>query len=75
VTPAVLDRPGSLFADRSVSEAGRRPVTLEERLSAALHEAHANGSAECPACHARMSYTHADAGCTAECASCGTRLS
>jgi hypothetical protein len=57
--------------------------TLEELLSATLHEAQANGSTECPVCHARMTSTRASAGATrggacvgpvAECGGCGTRL-
>jgi hypothetical protein len=69
VTPAVLDRPASLFAEGPGAGAAERSgagptagaerlgggrVTLEERLNAALHEARTNGSTECPVCHARM---------------------
>ena len=71
MTPALLDRPESLTT-APVNRPGRRPVTLEERLSATLHEARANGSTECPVCHARMSFTRAG---TTECSSCGSRLS
>ncbi len=77
MTPAVLDRPESLIA-APVDRPGRRPVTLEERLSAALHEARANGSAECPVCHARMTPVPAartGAERAAECGGCGSRLS
>jgi hypothetical protein len=80
VTPAVLDRPAALFAERAgaapTSAAGRLGggrVTLEERLNAALHEARANGSTECPLCQARMTFTSAGAG--AACGGCGTELS
>jgi hypothetical protein len=68
VTPAVLDRPASRFAERL----GDGRVTLEERLNAALHEARANGSSECPVCQARM--TFASAGSRAACSGCGSEL-
>lgn len=80
MTPAVLDRPASLFAERS--EAGRAAgaerlgggrVTLEERLSAALHEARTNGSTECPVCQARMTFSGAGPGVA--CGGCGSELS
>ena len=81
MTAAVLDRPIS-FAGQPVVGDG---VTLEELLSATLHAARANGSTECPVCHARMSYTRAgerngsgpEAGSApgAECGACGSRLS
>jgi hypothetical protein len=70
VTPAVLDRPASLLAERGPAAApdAERPVggeraagpvgggrvTLEERLSSILREVRTNGSTECPVCHARM---------------------
>ena len=54
MTPAVLDRPAPLFADRVAGAVGGGRVTLEERLNAVLHEARTNGSTECPLCHARM---------------------
>ena len=85
--PAVLDRPGSLFASSSV---GNR-MTLEERLNSVLHAARMNGSVECPVCHARMTSTRAGtpgagapgatgagapgASVGAECGGCGSRLS
>jgi hypothetical protein len=81
MTAAVLDRPIS-FTGRPVVGDG---VTLEELLSATLHAARANGSTECPVCHARMTYTRASAPPTgapragtpasAECGGCGSRLS
>jgi hypothetical protein len=71
VTPAVLDRPMSL-ADRPLP-GGR--VTLEERLNSVLDEARANGSSECPVCHARMARTRAGAPAGAACGGCGSRLS
>jgi hypothetical protein len=75
MTPAVLDRPETLIA-APMDRTGRRPVTLEDRLSAALDEARANGSTECPVCHARMSITRAgNSAGAAECGSCGSRLS
>jgi outer membrane lipoprotein SlyB len=60
VTGAVLDRPGSLFADAAAQAERSAPggsVTLHELLDSALHRAQANGSAECPVCHARMTRT------------------
>jgi hypothetical protein len=71
VTPAVLDRPASLFAERL----GGGRVTLEERLNAALHEARANGTTECPVCHARMTGAGEGAGSGAACSGCGSKLS
>jgi hypothetical protein len=67
VTPALLDRPASMTERPLLG--GR--VTLEERLNAILHEACANGSSECPLCHARMAPTEAGAACER----CGSRLS
>jgi len=72
MTGAVLDRPDSLIA-HTADQAGQRPVTLEARLFAALDEARANGGTECPVCHARM--TPAPGRASAECGSCGSRLS
>ncbi len=76
MTPALLDRPESLIA-APMHRPGRRPVTLEERLSAALHEARTSGSTDCPVCHARMTPVLApEAGAApgAQCGGCGTRL-
>jgi tRNA(Ile2) C34 agmatinyltransferase TiaS len=81
VTPAVLDRPASLFAERAGADptaaAGRLGggrVTLEERLNAALHEARTNGSTECPVCQARMTFAGASGGHAVACGGCGSRL-
>ncbi len=79
MTAAVLDRPATLFADAPASgSATRGRVTLESRLNAALDEARANGSTECPVCHAEMSFTRAGAAAeargAAECLDCGSRL-
>jgi hypothetical protein len=73
VTGALLERPllGAASAGGGEPAMARRRVTLEERLTAALHGARTNGSVECPVCDARMTPA-ADA---AECASCGSRLS
>ena len=71
MTPAVLDGPASLFAERL----GGGRVTLEERLNAALHEVRANGSTECPVCQARMTFGGASAGSGAACSGCGSKLS
>jgi tRNA(Ile2) C34 agmatinyltransferase TiaS len=66
MTAGVLDRP-RVMPDRPALDGGG---TLEELLSAALAEARANGSTECPVCHAEM--TSACAG--AQCSGCGSRL-
>jgi hypothetical protein len=71
MTGAVLDRP-ALHSERPALDGGG---TLEELLNSALHEAHANGSSECPVCHARMVSTRARGGDAAECGGCGSRLS
>ena len=68
MTAGVLDRPLAM-PDRPALDGGG---TLEELLSSAFAEARANGSTECPVCHARMSFTHAR---EAECPACGSRLS
>ncbi len=70
MTGAVLDRPGTLF-ERSAIDGG---LTLEERLNSVLQAARANGSAECPVCHARMTSPRAGAREEAACESCGSRL-
>ena len=83
MTGALLDKPRLLFADAAERPAGggspmaRGRVTLEELLSATLHAARTNGSADCPVCHARMTSTHAREGARAVeavCAGCGSRL-
>jgi len=69
MTPAVLDRPGTEQLD---FDGG---LTLEELLNRTLHTARAQGSAECPACHATMTSTRAGAGdVVAVCSGCGSRL-
>ena len=77
MTPAVLDRPAPLFADRMAGAVSGGRVTLEERLNSVLHEARTNGSSECPLCHARVRPTAARAAAPAgaECDGCGSRLS
>lgn len=82
MTPAVLDRPASLFTERSgagpaagADQLGGGRVTLEERLNAALHEARTNGSTECPVCQSRMTFSSAGSGHGAACAGCGSELS
>jgi hypothetical protein len=67
MTAAVLERPG-LRCDEPL---GGGRVTLEDVLSATLQATRADGSAECPVCHARMT-READA---ARCGGCGSRLS
>jgi hypothetical protein len=88
MTGAVLDRPAPAggLGPRSGGRPGlggrpahgERPaprgrLTLEELLTTTLHEALANGSTECPVCHARM--TPARAGAAAGCGGCGSVLS
>ena len=67
MTGALLERPVS----RGAQPAMDGGVTLEERLNLVLDAARANGSAECPVCHARMTVAQE----AAECADCGSRLS
>jgi hypothetical protein len=71
VTPAVMDRPAPLFADRASGPVGGGRVTLEERLEGTLRSLLSVGEADCPVCEARM--TRAREG--GECAGCGSRLS
>ena len=68
MTGAVLERP-ALQPERPTLDGG---ATLEELLSSALREARANGSTECPVCHARMTFARAR---EAECGGCESRLS
>jgi tRNA(Ile2) C34 agmatinyltransferase TiaS len=81
MTPAVLDRPASRFAERpgagpaaGADRLGGGRVTLEERLNGALHEVRTNGSTECPVCQARMTLTSAGADPGAACGGCGAEL-
>ena len=67
MTPAVLDRPGSVTERSALGGGG----TLEGLLSVLLQQAQASGKAECPVCHGSMTCTRAGA----ECGGCGTRLS
>lgn len=76
MTGAVLERPGSLF-EEARRPADGRPLTLEERLSDALHAVRTEGAAECPVCKAHMT-PGADVAAihgTAACSDCGSRLS
>ena len=79
MTGAVLDRPGTQQFEHDGG------LTLEELLNQTLHTARAQGSAECPVCHARMTSTRAGAHASAEsgagvgdlvavCGGCGSRL-
>ena len=70
VTPAVLDRPASLFAERAAGAVSGGRMTLEERLNSILHAARTNGSGECPLCHARVTATPNGAAC----GGCGSQL-
>jgi hypothetical protein len=74
VTPALLDRPASLFAERATGPLGGGRMTLEERLNAALHEARTTGSTECPVCHACMTSVVEGGTTSAECGCCGSQL-
>jgi nitrate/TMAO reductase-like tetraheme cytochrome c subunit len=77
MTAGVLERP-SVLPDRPALDGGG---TLEELLTSALADVRANGSTECPVCHARMAVCHARATSTrahareAECSACGSGLS
>ena len=71
MTGALLDRPRSFSAGTDAGPAGGGRVTLEERLDATLRSLAADGNAECPVCHARMTR----AGDGGECGGCGSRLS
>ena len=81
MTAAVLDRPTLRTGDPGIGDG----VTLEQLLTSAHEEARANGSTECPVCHARMTVCHARTSSTrareaggllaAECGGCGSRLS
>ncbi len=82
MTPAVLDRPGALFADaegragaHAAPAQGGERLSLEALLSGALHETRTNGSTECPVCHARMTPARAGVHSGAGCGGCGSRLS
>ena len=69
MTGAVLDRPGT---QQFELDGG---LTLEDVLNGALSEARANGSTECPVCHATMTSTREGAGdLVAVCGGCGSRL-
>ena len=70
MTAGVLERP-TVLPDRPALDGGG---TLEELLTSALADARANGSTECPVCHARMAFARAGAR-EAECSGCGSRLS
>jgi hypothetical protein len=69
VTAAVLDRPCAPPAG-SAQPVDHGPWTLLELLDTTLHSARADGNAECPVCHACLTYTRGGA----ECGACGSRL-
>jgi hypothetical protein len=73
MTSAVAERPARELGRScgDVQPLGRGGVTLAELLTETLTEARANGTAECPVCHAEMALTGMDAGC----GGCGSRLS
>ena len=80
MTAAVLDRPRPCAERLGSCDGGRS--RSRSCLNAALDEARANGSTECPVCHARMTSTRARArarratrAAGAECGGCGSRLS
>ncbi len=71
MTTALLESPLSLFGQaRRSRPAGRRGVTLEERLESALRSVRTDGTAECPVCRAQM-HAEEDA---ARCSGCGSTL-
>ena len=75
MTPALLVKPASQFAERATGPVGGGRVTLEERLNSVLHGVRTNGSAECPICHARMTRAREGAKCGGgECGGCGSSL-
>ena len=57
MTAGVLERP-RVLPDRPALDGGG---TLEELLTSALADVRANGSTECPVCHARMASSRARA--------------
>jgi tRNA(Ile2) C34 agmatinyltransferase TiaS len=67
MTAGILDRP-AVHSERSALDGS---ATLDELLSSALADVRANGSTDCPACHARMISTRAR---EARCGGCGSRL-
>jgi len=67
MTGALLERPVSRGAQPPAPDGG---VTLEERLNLVLDAVRANGCAECPVCHARITAAPE----AAQCADCGSRL-
>jgi hypothetical protein len=71
MSPALLDAPVRLSAESAdpARVSGGR-MTLEQRLDRTWRTLQAQGAAECPLCHSRMS-NHGSAG---ECGGCGTRL-
>jgi hypothetical protein len=69
MSSALMDAPTMLFASAR-PDGGGRP-TLEELLDATWRNARADGSADCPVCHATM---HLD-GDMARCDGCGSALS
>jgi hypothetical protein len=71
MSSAVLEAPTTPFAaaGRARSAGGRR-TTLEELLDGRWRAAHAEGSADCPVCEARMRLE----GDQARCGGCGTTL-
>jgi hypothetical protein len=72
MTAAVLDAPATLFAQaRDSRPAGGRRTTLAELLDGTWRAARADAEAECPLCHATMSFDHG----VARCGGCGTTLS
>ena len=80
MTAGLLTRPTMVPDTRALDAGG----TLEGLLTSALADVRANGSTECPVCHARMTSTRAREGAArqagaaapgAECSGCGSRLS
>jgi hypothetical protein len=70
MTTALIERPLSFFAENREARPGGRRLTLEQHLQGAWEGLRADGTADCPVCHARMVACDGGGACT----SCGTRL-
>ena len=72
---ATLVEPRLLYTPSAARELDRRSgggrLTLEQLLDSVWEGLHADGAAECPLCHARMTRTAAGGSCSG----CGSTLS
>jgi hypothetical protein len=71
MTTALIERPVSFFADTRGLRSGGRRLTLEQRLQGAWEGLRADGTADCPVCHARMAARERGGAC----GGCGAQLS